>query len=154
MKVRQPRYAVLALVASLSVLAACSNEDDSAAPVVSDSGTMTQPSPAATPAPATPPTPSDPSIESGPTESSSELGQTDTSPELGQTDSTMSEDKSTGEKVAEKAGEIRDDTADAAGRLGNTIKEGARDANEAIQDTFSKGTPPENSPEAEEQAGQ
>lgn len=135
MKIYKTRYAALALVASMSVLAACSNEDDTA-PTVSDSSSTMESSPMTTP-----PTPTQPPAESAPP---------------AQTGSVMTDTdaKSTQDAVAEKAAEIRDDAVEAANRAGEAIKEGAREANEAIQDTLSKGTPPENSPEAEQQAGQ
>lgn len=135
MKMYKTRFAALALMASMSVLAACSNEDD-AAPAVSDSGSTME---------------SESVMPSTETPSSAESA---APAQTGSAASTDAQTTSTQEAVAEKAAEIRDDAIEAANRAGEVIKEGAREANEAIQDTLSKGTPPVNSPEAEQQAGQ
>ena len=136
MKTYKTRYAALALVASVSVLAACSNEEDTTAPAVSSSGSTMESTPMTSPTPTLPQAESAPPTQMG---SSSEMD---------------NDTESTQDEIADKAAEVRDDAVDAANRAGEAIKEGARDANEAIQDTLDEGKPPENSPEAEQQAGQ
>lgn len=121
-------FAILAIAASLSMLAACSKSDDTSA-AGNGAADTTQPA-----APESAPTPA-PSSETTPAPSS------DATPSSSSGDSSMS-DKAKGatDSVAEKAGEMKDSAGQAMDDMGHAIKKGAAEANEKIQGTVGNGT--------------
>src|SRR3546814_101571 len=130
MKKTRTHLALIAMVASMSLLAACSKGEDANTPADGAAG-METPAPAPAPAPSDTPAPA-PSSSDG---------------------STMKESaKQAADTISDKAVELKDSAAAKAGQMGDAIKEGAAKADQAIQDAVggdqadSKTTTP--SPEA------
>ena len=105
MKTQRKQLAIVALVASMGVLAACSKEEEAPAPVAAPA--VEQPAPTSA-APVTEPTPVAPTP----------------APE-----STTGSTQSTQDAIVEKAAEVRDEAAAAANKVGDAIKQGAADQN-------------------------
>ncbi|UHL64613.1 hypothetical protein LSG25_01520 [Paralcaligenes sp. KSB-10] len=114
MQKTRTHLAVIAIAASLGLLAACSKSED-AKPADTTSGTV---------APAPAPSSSSPS-SSAPAPSSSSAGDAA---------------KEAAGKVADKAGELKDSAVEKAGQMGDAIKKGAAEADKAIQDKVGNGT--------------
>ncbi|NYT57876.1 hypothetical protein H0A65_02940 [Alcaligenaceae bacterium] len=130
MKKTRTHLAVIAMVASMSLLAACSDADDSSAPMGGSAGTEA-PAPAPTPDPAPAPAPA-PSSGSA----------ADVTPE-----------PSTGEQLSSAASQAGDAASDAASAVGDAVKEGAAKADNAIQNSVGDGSPnPGVTPPADETA--
>lgn len=119
MKKTRTHLAVIAMVASMSLLAACSDADDSNAPMDGAAGTEAPaPAPAPTPDPA--PTP-----EPAPTPAPS---------------SGSASDPTVGEQLANAADQAGDAVSKSLDAAGNAIKEGASKADSAIQNSVGDGS--------------
>ena len=101
MKTQRKQLAIVALVASMGVLAACSKEEEAPAPVAAPA--VEQPAPTSA-APVTEPTPVAPTP----------------APE-----STTGSTQSTQDAIVEKAAEVRDEAAAAANKVGDAINQNA-----------------------------
>lgn len=124
--------AVIAMVASLSLLAACSKGEDKKAS-----------EPAGTPSPAvvTPPAPVVPAPEPAPAPAPETApAPADSSSAQDTLDSAKQATKDAANKVADKTAELKDQAKDAASRTGDFIKEEAAKADKAIQDKLGNGT--------------
>lgn len=147
MKKTRINLAVIAMVASMSLLAACSDGDDAAVEGTAGSETpapapepMPTPTPAPTPAPEPTPSPA-PDTTPAPDTAPS------TSPSSGAAPATQSptsfgtelkEDaKQVAANVSAKAGDLKDATAQKMGEMGHAIRGGAAEADKAIQDSVS-----------------
>lgn len=127
--------AVIGMVASLSLLAACSKADEKA--VVNTTTTPAVVTPAPTPAPAV--AAPAPVVEVTPAPSPAPVvNNTDKVEELKQSA------KNAGDEIADKAKELKDDAVDAGKRAGDAIKEKADQADKAIQNKLGDGTAVEN----------
>lgn len=134
--------AVIAMVASMTLLAACSKGEDETV-----SGTTTSESPAVVtpPAPVTPePTPAPevtpaPDVTPAPVDSTVAPATT-----TDRTEAAKQSAKDAADNVADKAAELKDAAAAAAKRAGDAIKEGADKADSAIQDKVGDGTATDN----------
>ncbi|WP_188074526.1 hypothetical protein [Pusillimonas sp. ANT_WB101] len=131
--------AIIGIIASMSLLAACSKEEDKnavdsgvAAPVVVPE---TAPAPAPTPAP-TPEPQVAPAAEPAPATSS-----TMTPAEPSETEKLKQDATEAGDAVADKAKELKDATAEKADEAGAAIRSGADKADKAIQDKLGDGSP-------------
>lgn len=117
MKKTRTHLAVIAMVASMSLLAACSDAEDGSAPMDGAAGTE-----APAPAPAPTPTP-----DPAPTPAPSSGSASDAEPTIGEQVA----------NAADKAGDAVSKTMDAAG---DAIKEGASKADSAIQNSVGDGS--------------
>src|SRR5690606_24916383 len=131
MEKTRTHLALIAMVASMSLLAACSKGEDATPPADGAPGAeapapapMPAPEPAPAPAPAPEPTPgTSPSDAPTPAPSSSE-------------GSTIKESaKQAANTISDKAVELKDSAARKAGDMGDAIKAGAAKADKAIQDS-------------------
>lgn len=129
MQIPHKYLAVLAVAASMSMLAACSKSDDNSSASKSGAET-TQPS-----APETSPSPT-PAPQSSPPPSNSSSSEPSLSDKA----------QSAADTVAQKAGELKDSAARKLDDMGHAIKQGAAEANQKIQSAAGNGsatsTPP------------
>lgn len=119
--------AVIALAASMSLLAACSKSEDNTAnksPAASEAP-MSTPAPGYTPAPTTETSPA-PTSSAAPSNGAS-------------LDSAKESVKDAADKIGEKAGELKDSAAQKAHEVGSAIKEGAAKADQKIQESVGNG---------------
>ncbi|MGB3288469.1 MAG: hypothetical protein WBA83_04270 [Burkholderiaceae bacterium] len=108
--------ALIAMVASMSLLAACSKGEDANAPASGAPGT-TAPAPAPTPGASPSDTPA-------------------LAPSSGQSGTMEESAKQAANTISDKAVELKDSAAEKAGQVGDAIKEGAAKADKAIQDSL------------------
>ncbi len=128
--------AVIAMVASLSLLAACSKGEDNK---VSDSAGTSSPAVVTPPAPVVPePAPyvaPAPQVTPAPADNTSAKDTLEDAKQAA---------KETADKVADKTVELKDQAKDAASRTGDFIKDEAAKADKAIQDKLGNGTASDN----------
>ena len=130
MKTTRTYVAIMAMAASVSLLAACSNEDDAVPP------------PATTVPPAT--TPADPVTPTDPLTTPDAGAPVTPAPSSSMSDAKESAStaadhagdalRSTGDAIAAKTSELKNDAADAAERARQAVADGAARADAAIQD--------------------
>lgn len=128
--------AVIGMVASLSLLAACSKTDEKTA-VDTTAPAVVTPAPTPTPAPIV--TAPAPAVEVTPAPSPAPVANnTDKMEELKESA------KKAGDEIADTAKELKDDAVQAGKRVGDAIKEKADQADKAIQNKLGDGTAVEN----------
>ena len=139
--------AIIALAASMSLLAACSKEESTSADPAAPTTEPAAPAPSTAPESTTPDT-TTPAPSNSAADAPITMASAETKPTAGEQ---LKEDaKNAGDTVADKAGQAKDAAAGAASKTGNAIREGADKADKAIQKKFGDGspstdqTPPEN----------
>lgn len=138
MQKTRTHLAIIAMVASMGLLAACSKGEDTKPAASSAPGSE---APATTPAPVTP-APQAPAPDATPSTTPPTPA-----PSSGSMDKAKESVKDAASSVADKAGQLKDSAAEKAGQMGDAIKKGAADANQAIQDKVGNGaTPPAPTP--------
>lgn len=141
MKKTRTHLAVIAMVASMSLLAACSESENTDAPAEAPASEPS-PAPAPAPAPAPEPTPSPaptPDATPAPDAAPSTAPSGDAAPATQSPTSFGTEFKRDAKQVAavvsDKAGDLKDATAEKISEMGSAIKSGAAEADKAIQDS-------------------
>lgn len=139
MKKTRTNLAVIAMVASMSLLAACSEGENTDAPAEAPAS---EPAPTPAPTPAPEPTPSPtPAPDATPTPDTAPptTPSGDAAPATQSPTSFGTELKKDAKQVAavvsDKAGDLKDATAEKMSEMGNAIKGGAAEADKAIQDS-------------------
>ncbi len=120
--------AVMAIAASASLLAACSNEDDATPPM--ESGPPATAPGSTAPAPLSPEPP--PATSPG-------ASTTPSSGEPSTMDQLKADADDAGDAISEKATELKDDAAAAAERARQAVADGAAKADKAIQEELGSG---------------
>lgn len=140
MKKTRSHLAVIAAVASLSFLAACSDNDDQAV--------ITEPAPAAEVQPMSPVAPEPSALEKAENDAAKSADAIEDKTQELKEDSKdtyqdLKEDANkAGDTVKEKAIELKDAAGRTASDIGDAIKDGAAKADKAIQDKIGNGVEP------------